>query len=425
MRIVLLTPSVVLFDRTLHYFQAEFAATACWLRSRLPEAEVVVEASCLGTAPERLLLRHLVHEPDFVLLWARVWEAPAARRIAELARQICPGVTILAWGDAPQLLPQYFRRAPFDGYVHSGDPERVLADALSALARGGRPGHGLSFRDGERWLDTPKGRLLEPEHWPLPDLSDLNPHAWLAVRKETADLSFTVSRGCPLQCAAWCPTPRREGVTDRRRPVDATLEFMARGPAPYELFQCHSPLFGRNRTWRTEFLVRKRRRCPDVPFKAVDMAAPYAADEGLVAALAEVGLRSLGFGVESLSPGRRLAPKVDEPMLERLARHLEKHGVRGKAYMQVGLPGQTRGDVLYTHRFLRDLGLQVRPTGSTPFHTLRTRTVAELDALDLSRWDRKSYYDPRCGLSPGEFYRLITDPARFAPDGEGSRSCAA
>lgn len=324
MRIVLLTPSVVLFDRTLHYFQAEFAATANWMRSRLPEAEVLVEASCLGTARERLLLRHLVHEPDFVLLWARIWEAPAARRIAELARQICPDVTIFVWGDAPQLLPQYFRRAPFDGYVHSGDPERGLADALSALARGGRPGHGLSFRDGERWLDTPKGRLLEPERWPLPDLSDLNPHAYLAVRKETADLSFTVSRGCPLPCAAWCPTPRREGVTDRRRPVDATLEFMARGPGPYELFQCHSPLFGRNRKWRTR---------PDPTGRAVHPSVPE------------------GSGT-------------------------------------AGAP----------HR---------------------------LDALDLSRWDRKSYYDARCGLSPGEFYRLITDPAGFAPDGEGSRSCAA
>lgn len=424
MRIVLLTPSVVLFDRNLHDFQAEFAATATWLRRCLPDAEVVVESSCLGTAPERLLLRHLVAAPEFVLLWARVWEAPAARRMADLARQICPAVRLLVWGEGPQIIPQYFRRGPFDGYVHSGDPERVLADAVAAFARGGRPGHGMSFRDGERWLDTPKGRLLAPEHWPLPDPRDLNPHAYQAVRKETVDLSFTVSRGCPVPCAAWYPTPRRHGVTDRRRPVDATLDFMAARPAPYELFQCQSPLFGRSRTWRSEFIARKRERCPEAPFKAVDLAAPYAADEALVADLAEVGLRSLGFGVESLVAGRRQG-KVDESMLERLARNLARHGVRGKAFTQVGLPGQSRGDVLYTHRFLLDLGLQVRPAGATPLHLLRTRTVAELDALDLSRWDRKSYYEPRCGLSRAEFYRLITDPAGFVPDGEGSRSCAA
>ena len=72
--------------------------------------------------------------------------------------------------------------------------------------------------------------------------------------------------------------------------------------------------------------------------------------------------------------------------------------------------------MLYTHRVLRDLGFTVRPTGATPFHLLRSKTVAELDQLDLTLWDRKSYFDPACGLSRREFFHLITSPATFVPD---------
>ncbi len=39
--------------------------------------------------------------------------------------------------------------------------------------------------------------------------------------------------------------------------------------------------------------------------------------------------------------------------------------------------------------------------------------MAELDQLDLTRWDRKSFFDPACGLSRREFFHLITSPGTF------------
>ena len=63
-----------------------------------------------------------------------------------------------------------------------------------------------------------------------------------------------------------------------------------------------------------------------------------------------------------------------------------------------------------------NLGFTVRPTGATPFHLLRSKSVAELDQLDLTRWDRKSFFDPACGLSQREFFHLITSPGTFVPD---------
>jgi hypothetical protein len=119
----------------------------------------------------------------------------------------------------------------------------------------------------------------------------------------------------------------------------------------------------------------------------------------------------MGFGIETLTADKgrvSLTQKVQERLLEQVADNLHRNGVEGKAYTQVGLAGQQREDVLYTHRVVSDLGFTVRPTGATPFHLLKSMSVAELDRLDLTRWDRKSFFDPACGLSRAEFFHLIT-----------------
>lgn len=421
MQILHVSPGSAVFDKTLHYFQAVFSSTSAYLKQRFPQAEVITEAAGLTGAPERVIVRHLVKKPDYLILWARVWEAPAARQLALLTREISPQTRIIAWGESMVFIPHYFQREPFDVLVTSGDAELVLADAIARMEQGCDPLHGCSFRWGQQWFDTRLGLTLEGAEWPFPDLEAIDPVGYHTARihreKVTDDLSFTISRGCPINCAAWCPTPRKEGLKDRRRPVEQTLDFMAQGPDPYQLFQLHSPLLVQDREWIKSFISQKARRCPDVPFKSVDLLNPYA-DEQLVADLASVGMKGIGFGIETLcrDPKRRLTPKVDERFLEQVARNFARYGIEGKAYTQLGLPGQRREDVLYTHRLLLDLGFVPRPTGATPFFKLRSKTVEELDQMDLTRWDRKSYYDPRSGLTHGEFLQLITAPRTFQPE---------
>jgi radical SAM superfamily enzyme YgiQ (UPF0313 family) len=108
-----------------------------------------------------------------------------------------------------------------------------------------------------------------------------------------------------------------------------------------------------------------------------------------------------------------MIPKVEPSLLEKVAANLRKYSVKAKAYIQIGLPGQNREDVLYSLKFLSDLGLKPRPTGSTPFWKLARMSVEELDAADLSHWDRKTYFEPRTGFSYGEFFSIISDPSAY------------
>ncbi len=422
--IVIVSPSVQRFDATTHYWQAEFAAVVAFLRARFPNARVVGEPAGLVGARLRTVVRHLLARPDFLILWARVWESPAAMEVGRLTREISPRTRVLVWGDGPLFMPQYFGREPFDAAVIGGDAELVLADAIRRYQAGEHPDHGLLVKVAEgRWERTRPGELLDPAQWPFP-APDVIPFAEYHQARElrgkpTDDLSFDVARGCPVGCE-WCIDPLKGGPKDRRRPVLATVEYMAANLGPFHQFQCHGPIFTADRAWVREFVAELRRRRLAVPFKGVTLVN-HLANEGLVADLASVGMRAMGFGIETLTAAKgrlSLTPKVQERLLEQVAENLRRHGVEGKAYTQVGLAGQRREDVLYTHRVLRDLGFTVRPTGATPFHRLKATPVAELDRLDLDRWDRKSFFDPACGLSLGEFYHMITSPSSF-PAGSG------
>ncbi|MGE0489804.1 MAG: radical SAM protein [Vulcanimicrobiota bacterium] len=427
MKIIFVSPTSVVFDQTPHYYQASFSATAQYLRDRFADAEVVIESSGFHGSAERNVIRHFVgrSQPEFLIFWSRPWEAKNARDLAVTVRKMAKKTGIFVWGDACNFIPHYFEREPFDLVVRGGDPEQVLGDAIQAWKDGRAPEHGVSYRDGCSWKETATGKTLAPEEWPFPAEDALDPTVYQVTRVQrglsTDDLSFTVSRGCPINCAKWCPTPRKEGLIDRRRPVRATVEYMQRGADPFEMFQMHSPLFSQNRQWIDEFIALKGELCPEASFKVVDLMNPYA-DEDLVARLAGVGLKNVGFGVETLAADthRALIPKVDVNLLGKVAANFKRYKISSKAYIQLGLPGQKREDILYTLGYLRDLGFKVRPTGSTPFWRLARMSVEELDATDLSCWDRKSYYEPRSGLSYREFYQLITAPTSFEPDEEVS-----
>ena len=423
MKIIWVSPFGVVYDATPHYYQALFSAAAQYVRDRFPQDTVAIEATGFHGATERTVIRHFVSAspPDYLVLWCRPWEARFGLEMARTLRSISPTTRIIVWGDACNFIPHYFQRPEFDLIVVQGDPEKVIADAIESLNRGQAPAHGVLYRDGEQWRETAPGQVLEPELWPFPAADAIDPAAYRLSRvqrgKSTDDLSFMVSRGCPINCAKWCPTPRKEGLKDRRRPARATVEYMSGGLEPYEMFQMHSPLFAMDRNWVDDFILHKRELCPEALFKVVDLMNPYA-DERMVAELAEVGLRNVGFGIETLSvKGERpLISKVDIQLLGKVADNFRRHGVSGKAYVQIGLPGQSRDDLLYTLKVLTDLGIKPRFTGSTPFWKLAAMSVAELDALELHRWDRKSYYEPRCGLSYREFYQLITSPSSFGKE---------
>ena len=220
-------------------------------------------------------------------------------------------------------MPQYYGREPFDGVVTGGDPELVLADAIRRLAADELPEHGMLVRSADGWTVTGPGRWLDPADWPFPDPSVIAFEDYRLARelrgKPTDDLSFDVCRGCHVGCT-WCVDPLKGGRRDRRRPVRADRRLHGAGPRPLRAVPASrtdllaGPVRGSTTSWRS-----CRSRGLSIPFKAVTLV-DHLADERLVASLASVGMRGIGFGIETLTVDRSrrpLTPKVHERLLER------------------------------------------------------------------------------------------------------------
>lgn len=74
-----------------------------------------------------------------------------------------------------------------------------------------------------------------------------------------------------------------------------------------------------------------------------------------------------------------------------------------------GVPNQTKESILYTIEFLRKLGLKIRPTAYTPFYEMNHNMTAE----QISKYDKRTYYDGIDGLSYADFLRLIYDTDNY------------
>jgi radical SAM superfamily enzyme YgiQ (UPF0313 family) len=407
------------FDRTEHYVQCEYAAAYAYLVEHLADTEVVLLEYGLLGGPDRALIRALHPRPDVVIFWSAVHEAPSTRRAAAMVRAIAPSAKIVVWGDGPLWMPRYFARDPFDAAVVSGDPEGVLADLVVSYRDNRAPEHGVIFRHETGWRLAATGKLVSPERWPFPDPTLIAPAVYDAARqyrgKPGRDLSVTVARGCAVRCSG-CVDPLKSGIRDRRLPIERLLAFLRSHSAAGVTFQLHGPTFGMDQEWCMQLARELTTQRLFIPFKFVTLTK-HVTDEPFVAALAAAGMSGCGVGVETLSTdGRRLERKTRERDVVEAAKVAKQCGVNLTAYVQVGLPGQSREDVIYTLERLRDLGYRLRPTGHTPFQRLAAMTVAQLDELDLYTWDRKSYWEPSCGLSHGELLTLVADPDNFSPE---------
>ena len=405
------------FDRTEHYVQCEWAATYAYLADHLPGVELMaLEYGLLGGSDRTLVRAMTSFRPDFVVFWSAVHEAPSVKRAAEMVRELAGNAKVIVWGDGPLWMPHYFARDPFDVIVVGGDPERVIADAVEAMAGGRDPGHGVLLRAESAWRATTPGALVSPDAWSVPDPTLIDVASYDRARdhrgKPGRDLSVTVARGCRIQCAG-CIDPIKSGVRDRRMPVERVIAFM-KTHAGDVTFQLHGPWFGFDRAWCRSFARSLAAENMHAPFKFVTLTTDCT-DESFVAPLAAVGMTGCGVGVETLSvDGRSLERKTRERNVVEAAAVAARCGVSLTAYVQVGLPGQRRADVFYTLRRLRELGYRLRPTGHTPFHRLAAMTVDDLDRLDLYAWDRKSFWSPESGLTRGELLTLVGDPESFS-----------
>lgn len=286
----------------------------------------------------------------------------------ELAESLGPGrdgkrAPTVWFGTHPSLFPGQTARDPRVDYVIQGEGEEAWADLARALAAG-------ESLDGIPDLAL-KGRV-NPRR-PLPDFSalpepayDLLPIERYLVRRHldgavARGLDVLASRGCPYRCN-FCVTPAID--TRAWRPlspvqlVDRVERLVRRHRLGYVWF-VDDYFFG-NRRWVGEVAAELLRRPWRVRWEANVRTSdfrPGFLDDGFLSRLAASGCYALRMGMESGSD--RVLDLIDKDAAvadtRRAVESCRRHGILSLGTWLMGVPGETREELLSTLRLIAEL----------------------------------------------------------------------
>jgi len=241
-----------------------------------------------------------------------------------------------------------FSRTPLrylEGIVTRQDYQRARQGAQT-----GTPTKNLDFS-----VDS-LGFVQDLDHLPFP--------AWdLFPYRKFPFFTVTGSRGCEQGCS-YCPYTVAQGTRFRSRSPESIVREIAWLKTEFQMKKLvfRDPVFAfdRDRVLQICRLILKNKL--DVPWECE--SRPDHFDEELLRAMKEAGCREIKVGLESTNIPLLLSlnrVKTREEAISYLRRFEElvettrKLGLRARAFIMVGLPGQTPGAILETSRYLKRL----------------------------------------------------------------------
>lgn len=319
--------------------------------------------------PERL--RQLAPQYDLIGLSVMTMQISNALRAGRIIRELNPSARIIWGGSHATFFPEQTIRHDLADGVCIGEGEEAMWEL--AQERPDREIKGLVFSEqGKTVINEPRP-LADPAAMPLFDW-DLVPEE---IRRELYLIPTLTSRGCPHQCT-FCINAILKNRW-RPRSAEQVLDDIAEiRSKPY--FQGKKIRFwdenffvdiGRARAIINGMIERDLVMPWETTVRADYMRAGFIDDE-FMARLKLSGCYLLSFGAESGSPAilKKIKKGITPDQMVDSARMCLRHGIIPQYSFMIGLPGESRSDMMMTLRVidrLLKLSDQVQVLGPQAF----------------------------------------------------------
>lgn len=259
-------------------------------------------------------------------------------RVAKILKK--KGKILIAGGPHATYMPQECLDNGFD-YVVQGEGEEVLNKLLGDLVVGS------SIRD--RVLKS-EGKPLDVNKIPLPDRKALDIHAYNYWIDGTPATTIMTSRGCPYNCS-FCA---RVTKGCRIQSADRTVEEIVHLSANYHFFafMIFDDIFTINKSRTREIVERLEGK--GYSFRCFSRANLI--DEENCELMKRMGVVEVGIGVESGSDEilSKNIKGTTRSLNSQAFRLLKKYGIRAKAFIIVGLPGESIATISDTISWIKE-----------------------------------------------------------------------
>jgi len=309
---------------------------------------------------------------------------PAARRLARLIKEADPDTLILCGGIHTTLNPEQVLQESDVDFIGLGEVDGLLSRFVENLERGKYPEKTPNFwaKDGDKILHNALSALPDISRQTLPFFDGIDYEGIIKANRGFAET--VVGRGCPMDCN-YCHNRAiqeaynrnaekrvRRSAFCRLRSVENVIEelsaYKSRFARDLKAFNFGDDRFASDSGWLRSFSVSYVDSI-GLPFICNAIAGQLGTDAAGL--LAEAGCNMVKFGVESGSRRLRhevLGRQLSEGKLADSVAKLRKLGVNTRAYVMLGIPSETKEEMLSTIRLCAQLRFDsVRPAIVYPY----------------------------------------------------------
>jgi anaerobic magnesium-protoporphyrin IX monomethyl ester cyclase len=283
-------------------------------------------------------------DPDVVGLTMMSVDYNPARQAVAIAKEVKPKVTTVMGGPHVTISLEDSLRIPHVDYLVTGEGEVTFPRLLRLIEGGDPPPHRVL-------------RGVTPDLDRIPFANrDLFLDEW---RKWGYDL-IIAGRGCIYNCAFCKPgEDYLFGKRTRRRSVDNVIQELHMLADKYHLasFMFHDDCLTEDRDWVMAFTERYIAEGFNLPFFCQTRADIVVKHEDMVARMVNAGLRGYFVGFESGNDRilKFIRKGTTAEQNRQAAQICRKYGIAIWANYMLGLPTETKEEVMDTVRLMKDI----------------------------------------------------------------------
>ncbi len=330
-------------------------------------------------------------------------------KLLKIIKQVLPEAKTIVYGEMPIYLPKFFKKTKFNAIVSKQcDQEVAIADFFDYVSgkKDKNSLRGVIFIEERNLVPSEKGEYVKPEEWGFTDFKQVPIKKYFEMEGKE-QVVVTLVRGCPYNCM-YCNAVSYYGKKERRRPINSVINYI--NNSPYNLYKFFAPNFTLDEKYALEFceaLISNKKKIKWSCTTRPDLVQ----NEELIKKMAESGCYKIAIGIESIEQEDldSINKRYDRKNIIKGIELLKKYNIEYKALIMFGLPDQTKESIKYTLDFLNEKGVTIRPTAYTPFYEMNHNMNAE----QISQYDKRTYYEGIQDLSYGDFLKLIYDTKQY------------
>ncbi len=278
-------------------------------------------------------------------------------------------VPLVCGGPHATMVPEQVLETGLFDYVFVGECDEAFPDFVNRLEQG-RP-----VEDVPNLGTVVNGQPQVNPVRPLPDLNELPPKDYEVfdfqrlIDAKNGWVGLMASRGCPFNCT-YCFNHKM--VQKYRQDLGCSfknlnyiryvdigslineIRYLLNNYRNIRMFIFDDDLFTFDRDFVTEF-CREYRKITDLPFVVNGHVAFF--DDARAQALAEANCRIVKFGLESGSQRIRdevMRRRMNNEQIKNAIASVHRYGMHSSTFVMIGLPYETREDVMATVKLLAD-----------------------------------------------------------------------